>query len=272
MQEILDFNYKEQGKDNFINRKHTHTYYFEMLHIHSGSGIIMVNDRLFPIKKDTIVLINGIDTHCSVPDDPSKYERSKLVISNALIQNIAEITGASDMIRDLFIDTNGICIELRPEETALIDAEMRKIRDHLKTESIYQKTNIMLSVFKILICAHKNMHHYASTIDNKMSDVLHYLNTNIDRKITLEELCSQFHISKYYLCHTFKNTIGMTIFDYILARRISIAARKLLYTEDSLAEIALSTGFSSFSYFSKMFKEFEGVSPKDFRKANSSST
>lgn len=271
MQEIIDFNYKEQGKDNFINKKHTHTHHFEMLHIHSGSGIIMVNDMLFPIKKDTIVLINGIDTHCSVPDDPSQYKRSKLVISNALIQSMAEVTAASDIIRDLFIETNGLCIELRPEETALIDVEMRKIRDNLQKESIYQKTNVILSVFKILICTHENMHHYASTINNKMSDVLHYLNTNIDRKITLEELCSQFHISKYYLCHTFKNTIGMTIFDYILARRISIAAKKLLYTEDSLAEIALSTGFSSFSYFSKMFKEFEGVSPKEFRKAHSPS-
>lgn len=143
---------------------------------------------------------------------------------------------------------------------------MRKIEENINRESAYRGTNIMIAVFRILLCAHENINHHTLALNNKMSDVLQYLNENIHKKIELDELCSRFHISKYYLCHTFKKTGGMTIFEYILARRISIAKRKLIYTDASLAEISMSTGFSSFSYFSKVFKEFEGVTPKDFRK------
>ena len=269
MQEIIDFNYKERGKDNFINKKHTHTYHYEILHICSGSGVIMVNDQLFPIQENTVVFINGIDLHCSVPEDATKYVRSKLVISNTFIQNVAEITGASEVIHDLFVKNNGICIKLRPDETALIDSEMRRIKDNINKNNLYEKTHIMLSVFKILLCAHENINHNASPLDNKMSDILQYLNNNIDRKITLDELCSCFHVSKCYLCHSFKKTTGLTIFDYILARRISIAKRKLIFSDESLAEIALSTGFSSFSYFSKVFKKVEGISPSDYMNSRS---
>lgn len=266
MQEILDFKYQERGKDNLYNQKHTHTRHFELLHIHSGSGVIMVNDRLFPIKKDTIVLINGIDTHCSVPDDPSQYVRSKLVISNSFVRDIANATSFLGVIQDLFMNTSGLCIELSPLETSMIDSEIKKIEETLSKESLYQKTNLMLSLFKILVCVHGNMNHDISTIHNNISEILYYLNEHIDQKIVLDDLCNHFHISKYYLCHTFKKTTGMTIFDYIFERRISIAKRKLIYTDDALSEIALSTGFNSFSYFSKTFKEYEGISPKQFRK------
>ena len=267
MKEIIDFRYKDRGKDQWNNKKHSHIHHYEILHIHSGSGVIMVNDRLLPIKKDTIVLINGIDTHCSVPDDPAEYIRTKLVISHSFVQSIAEIASFSDCIRDLFIP-GGICIRLRLPHSALIDSEMQKIGESLEHNNIYLKTVVMCSIFQILMCAHKLIQHHESPINNKMSDVLHYLNMNISQKIQLNDICSTFHISKYYLCHIFKKTVGMTIFDYILAQRISIAKRKLIETIEPLSEIALSTGFYSFSYFSKTFKEFEGISPKEFRKAS----
>lgn len=271
MKEILDFKYKEQGSDCFINKKHTHTFHYELLHIHSGSGVIMVGERLFPIEKDTLVLINGIDIHCSVPDNPAEYVRSKIVISSEFIQKIAADAKLSDVIQDLFIRSNGLCVKLREDETNFVDLEMKKIEGFLAKKSIYQTASVMLSLFQIILCAHQNLHRDITTLNNKTAEIIAYLNQNLDHKISLDELCHHFHISKYYLCHTFKKTFGMTIYNYIFAQRISIAKRKLIYTNESLTEISLSTGFSSSSYFSKTFKEYEGISPKDFRKKHQSS-
>lgn len=266
MQEIIDFKYREQGIDNLTNRKHIHSYHYELLHIHSGSGVIVIGDRLFPIKKNSIILINGMDVHYSVPDKPSAYIRSKIVISSTFIQSIAKITSILDVIQDLFVTSNGVGIELRANTSAVIDTEMKLIDHYISMKNIYQKANIMLSIFRILLCVHENLNHNITTLNNQTSEILQYLNQNIDKKVALDDLCQHFHISKYHLCHTFKQKTGLTIYNYIFAQRISIAKRKLIYTNDSLAEIALSTGFSSFSYFSKTFKEFEGISPRDFRK------
>lgn len=265
MQELLDFTYRESGKDSLSNKKHTHTYHLEMIHVRSGSGIFMVNDHLFPIKPNTILLINGIDTHCSVPEVPSDYTRSKLIFSHQFLSQVAELTAASVLIEDLFTSKSGMCIELNPEEDGFIDRQFLQIHENLRNDTIYSRTNIMIALLRILVCAHQNMQH-TSTIHNKMSDVLQYLNANISQKLELAPICEHFHISKYYLCHTFKKTVGMTIGDYMLARRISEAKRKLIYTDMTMAEIALSTGFGSFSYFSKIFKAQEGLTPKEFRK------
>jgi len=265
MQEILDFTYQEKGKDSLSSKKHTHTYHLEILHVCGGTGTYIVNDRILPIKPNTMVLINGMDNHCSVPADASAYIRSKLVISKRFIDQIAEITDAVSLIDDLFTNQSGLCIELSPEEHAYIDRQFQEIHTSLNTDNLYSRTNMMIALFRILICTHRNLQH-TSIIHNKMSDVLQYLNAHLQDKLELEPICEHFHISKYYLCHTFKKTVGMTIGDYVLARRISVAKRKLIYTDMPLSEIALSTGFSSFSYFSKVFKEFEGVTPKEFRK------
>lgn len=267
MDEILDFQYKQQGKDQLSRQKHSHTYHFEILHVYAGSGMMIINEHIFPIKKDTIFFINGMDIHCSVPDDPSSYVRTKLVISSAYIQSIANLTSFSDGIQDLFFHSGGSCIALSPSQALFIDEQMAGIQDALQKHALHPKTAITLCLFHILLCAHENLSHHTLPIHNQMSDVLHYLDEHISARITLDELCAQLHISKYYLCHTFKETLGMTIFDYILAKRIALAKKRLLYTDESISEVSLSTGFSSFSYFSKIFKELEGVSPKDFRKA-----
>ena len=265
MLEILDFNYREVGKDSLNNKKHSHPHHYEILHICSGTGVIMVNDHLFPIQRNTIVFINGLDVHCSVPDTPTEYMRSKLVISSSFIESIAQLTGASQITQKLFVQNSGLCIKLDPYQVSMIDSEMKKIAAHITKEDLGAKTNIMLSVFKILLFAYENTEQDTPPLKNKMADIMQYLSENIDHKITLEELCQKFCMSKCYMCHTFKKTTGMTIFDYILATRISIAKRKLFYTDAPLSDIALSTGFSSFSYFSKVFKEFEGISPRKFR-------
>lgn len=268
MKVIIDFKYKDQGKDVLSNKKHSHDSCYEILQIWSGEGVIITKNKLYPIKSGSVYFINGMDIHCSVPKNPDEYIRSKIVISREYVDNIAKWTDSYEIINDLFIKNGGICIELDQNEAAIIDEELLKINDSLSEHTIYTNVNVATSLFKIFSYAHCHKNTYSPALTNKISDVLQYINKNIERKITLDEICDYVHSSKYYLCHIFKETTHMTIFDYILFRRISIAKKKLLYTDMPLADIAMSSGFSSFSYFSKMFRICEGVTPGEFRKIN----
>ena len=268
MREIVDFKYRELGKDELNNKKHSHNNCYEMLQIWSGEGIIMVKDRLYPIKKGSVYFINGVDIHCSAPKNPDEYIRSKIVISSEYVNRIADLTECLEVINDLFIRNGGTCIELDQHEAAIIDEELLKIADSLNENTLYTNVNVATSMFKIFAYAHSHKNSYNPALTNKISDVLQYINKNIERKITLREICDYAHFSKYYLCHVFKETIGMTIFDYILFRRLSIAKKKLLYTDMQIADISMSSGFSSFAYFSKVFRLYEGITPSKFRKMN----
>ena len=264
MKEIIDFKYRDSGPDDLNNKKHSHGNCYEMLFVRAGSGVIMVKNKLFPIKPDGLYFINGMDIHCSSPENPDEYIRSKLVIESAYINHIARLSGLSEVIDDLFIKSGGLYV--RPCDVEAIDAELLKMDAALSDNTIYTGAQVTSALLHILILAHSDKSAYSPAISNKVSSVLDYINHRIEQKITLDEISAHVHMSKYHMCHLFKETVGMTVNEYTLSRRISIAKKKLLFTSLPISEIALSSGFSSFAYFSKIFREHEGVTPKEFRK------
>ena len=266
MEEIHDFFYHLQGQNALNYHKHVHTNCYEILYVCSGDGIMMVKDKLYPLRQGTLYLINGMDLHCSTPQNAENYIRNTINISEKFVNTLAEHTGSTKLIEDLFLCDGGSCLQLEEQDAEIIDTEFIKIDENLKKPTAYSKLNISLSVFRIVQLAHASKNLHTTPISNQVSAVMDYINRNIEKKITLDTICKEVHISKFYLCHLFKDVTQMTIQDYILLRRLSIARKKLLYTQMSLSEISMTCGFSSFSYFSKVFKQYEGVSPSTFRK------
>ena len=106
----------------------------------------------------------------------------------------------------------------------------------------------------------------------KIEQVVHYIDTNFKSPITLEEISSLVKYNKYTICHTFKAVTGSTIFEYINFSRVHYAVEKLKETENSILEIATDCGFSSPTYFNRVFKSFFGCSPSVYKKLLSENT
>ena len=75
-----------------------------------------------------------------------------------------------------------------------------------------------------------------------------------------------FVVRKSYFCRLFKAVTDKTPMEYLNSYRIEKAAAKLLSTDESVTDIAYSCGFNDLSYFIKVFRDFKGISPKQFRK------
>ncbi len=265
MKEIMDFSYKEQGHNSLNNRKHSHNNCYEVLFVNSGEGVVIVNNKLYPLKKGTLYFINGIETHCFVPKDEVPYIRSRIIIQAPFVDSVAQITSFSDIVRDLFVSDGGCCMEFDDNQAITINAEFMKMKTAYDANDTYSGINITMALFKILTLSHANKNSVIPTIKNNISEILTYINENIHKKINLDELCAYIHCNKYYLCHIFKKETNLTINEYIVLQRLAIAKKMLLFTDDPLSNIALECGFGSFSYFSKIFKEREGISPRSFR-------
>lgn len=106
----------------------------------------------------------------------------------------------------------------------------------------------------------------------KIEQVVHYIDTNFKSPITLEEISSLVKYNKYTICHTFKAVTGSTIFEYINFSRVHYAVEKLKETKNSILEIATECGFSSATYFNRVFKSFFGCSPSVYKKLLSENT
>ena len=97
-------------------------------------------------------------------------------------------------------------------------------------------------------------------------DILDFIDDNINRKITMDELSGHFYFHKDYIMRLFKKEIHSTISDYINKKRIFQSLKDLQLNKDSILYIGLKHGFSSLEYYSEVFHKVMGVSPVIYRK------
>lgn len=103
-------------------------------------------------------------------------------------------------------------------------------------------------------------------LSDKLKSILHYLDEHYTEHISLDLLSEQFFISKYYLSREFKKEYGITIIQYILAKKITNAKELLRYSSASIEEIAALCGIDDASYFNKVFRKMEGCTASEYRR------
>lgn len=97
-------------------------------------------------------------------------------------------------------------------------------------------------------------------------DTCRYLDENYQSPISLDQLATRAHISKGYICRTFKKQIGLSVIEYLTERRIQAAMQLLQNTDDKILTVALDAGFGDLSHFNRIFKKLTGLSPSAHRK------
>ncbi|MDE7207415.1 MAG: AraC family transcriptional regulator [Lachnospiraceae bacterium] len=95
--------------------------------------------------------------------------------------------------------------------------------------------------------------------------VIDYIEKNLFEKLNLETVSNAMHYSKYHLHHMFSETVGITIHDYILRRKLTEAAKLLVFSDKTIIDIALISGYESQQAFTLVFKELYKKTPNQFR-------
>ena len=96
-------------------------------------------------------------------------------------------------------------------------------------------------------------------------NILEYLNTNINKEITINELSILFYFNKTYIMKKFKKELNISIHEYINLTRI-YNSLKYFRDDNYILSIAFKNGFNSLEYFSEIFKKYMGVSPIIYKK------
>ena len=93
-----------------------------------------------------------------------------------------------------------------------------------------------------------------------------YINNHFREEISLELLSEKAFMNKFYLVHAFKQYKGISPINYLIQLRIKEAKELLSTTNYSISQISESSGFSSQSYFSQVFKKETGMMQNEYRK------
>ena len=103
-------------------------------------------------------------------------------------------------------------------------------------------------------------------VDGLVLAILAHISDNIAEKITIESICNKFYIGRNTLNRRFKMAMKQTVINYVIGCRIDLAKRSLAFTDLTVDEISRETGFHEHTYFTKMFRMREGVTPLEYRK------
>ena len=96
--------------------------------------------------------------------------------------------------------------------------------------------------------------------------ILNYIDNNLYKKISIEELSDLFHYNKDYIMRLFKREIGYTIINYINCKKIYNSLHSFIYNDISILNISINYGFYSQEYYSEIFHKIIGVSPTTYNK------
>jgi len=105
-----------------------------------------------------------------------------------------------------------------------------------------------------------------------VKQALAYIHQNYTRSFSLIELSETIGVSKSYLSRIFKMDTGITLWDYLNRFRVQKAKELLLLTDESITEIAGNVGYEDVGYFSRVFHEVSGCSPRAYRQQARTST
>lgn len=172
-----------------------------------------------------------------------------------------EGSNAHDICRSI-LDVKGPLVEKKSAAALsnFVKATMR-FYDEGRTETVFEES---CRVYEVLRHLHGGM--WMGTGDTSYVDVVtQYINENIERRITLEELADTAALSAFHFSRRFRRDTGYAPVEYVNCKKLDYAKNLLIRTDLSVTEIADRTGYTV-KGFIRLFSKAEGISPLAWRK------
>ena len=246
---------------DWLSTPHTH-YCSELFYVIDGMGQFQVEDHIFPVSANDLVVINPNVSHTELGfnANPLKY----IVLGIEGLELSVENHNAN------------FCIVNFKEIKDTINFYLKMMLREIENRSPGHETicQDLMEILIVLFGRQTNFSTILSPANKKAShlcdSVRRYIDQNCGDDLSLEQLAKFSHVNKYYLVHTFTDEYGISPISYLMRARVKKAEKLLATTDYSLSVISRTCGFSSSSYFSQTFKKITGVSPSGYRRTSKS--
>lgn len=145
--------------------------------------------------------------------------------------------------------------------------DKKEMKEHFEELNVYTLEEIQsISNIAWMLVKHILLENMLKPDSTDMQKAVDYINENLESELSIQSISKKVNISKSVLYRNFHSLFNCTVSEYINRKRIEKAVELLDEGNLSIEQIAQKTGFSSGSYFSKIFKKEKGVSPLKYKK------
>jgi AraC-like DNA-binding protein len=118
---------------------------------------------------------------------------------------------------------------------------------------------------EIILQLQKEAMRIPTATERVTEQTIQYIQVNYKNDIKMDDIANELHFHSDYITRCMQKTIGMSPIHYLNHFRIAQAKRLLATTNDKVMVISKSVGIEDHTYFSKLFKKTEGLSPSEYR-------
>lgn len=239
---------------------------FEILRVKRGSMHLYLNGVDYSLKRGDIALIGGGVVHSGKPDD-CVYE---CVVFDL---NMLCRSGADALLTYILPIINGAIPAncLLKEDNGIVYITACSLIDSLSKHSEYYEFSVYANLYRLFGLLLENdffeterqskRNEHQSEI---MTTLLNWIEKHYPEHISLAEMASLCGMNEKYLCRLFKSYTNRTPMDYVNRFRIDCSAREIALNNCTVTEAAFECGFNDLSYFSRTFRKYKGVTPKQY--------
>lgn len=278
-----------ETKEPFSSENHM---MFRLILIEKGGGILSVNGNTSVFTAPTIFCFNANDMikldKCSNLSGRAIYFSPTLVNDALTLDKInnLEVDKSESKSESEFRDYFSLLPFISREELSLghyqigpaTAKRIGKLFDNLVEELTLlnndfwrcRSRSLFLEILFLIQYIYTDIENSTKLEVIKFSDdineIILYLHTHYERKISIEELTEEFHVNRTTLANKFTRSTGMPVMEYLINLRVKIATLMLRDTLLPISEIAYRVGFNDITHFGRMFRKHSGYSPSEYRK------
>lgn len=258
------YNIMDNVVKNYTNanyKLHNHSEYEIYLYL-NGDCKYIIEEKMYDLSRGDIIIIRKHEMHKVFHNSTDKdYHRIIIMVSPEFFT----MAGCPEY-EDAFLNKSGkvgnkISGSL-VHSSGLYDAIMRlkKYTNNFTATSSPIANSTMTEILYLI--NEISLFEKAETPRGTINNVINYINMHFTEDITLDKLSEIFFVSKYHLCHIFKETTGLTLQQYIKQRRLTLV-EDLKKEGITLAQAAATAGFCDYSSFYRAYKKKHKHSPTE---------
>ena len=235
-----------------------------------GSGKIIVEGSTYPIREGDVIFTTPTELyHCTI--DPQVYhERIVLHIHPQFLEQFPCDTSG---LLSLFTDHHPKNGNRIPADFASESGLGKRLTELFTLVQQADSSSNILAICKVaelLVLLQQTAGSVTAGNEdlqkNRLQDqLLDYLNQNFTQNITVDSVAAHFHITPSHLAHVFKKHIGLSLWNYVILRRLRLA-NGYMQQGMSTEEACYRVGFDNYANFYRLYKKYMGFPPSRYKK------
>jgi len=237
----------------------------------SGDVTYIIEGKNYKLKPWDILIVGSNQVHRPIINPEQTYERIVIWINTSFLKKHSTSTDDLSLCFAKACTGDKNILRIRPDMLPFLKSIITQLEDAGKSRLFGSK--VLGNALLIELLVHINRIFLYEThfepveaeFDPQIKNLLEYINKNLDKNLSIENIASYFYTSKYHLMHKFKKHTGFSLHSYITQKRLSLAC-SLLSQNQNASAVYTKCGFGDYSSFVRAFKKYYSISPREYAK------